>query len=137
MSSIFNKFDVFKQDIGLGHHDLAAAGHDLKVMLTNIQPVVGDEIFGDITEISAGNGYIAGGVSIENDLVDGVMSGVDVVIEASGGSIGPFQYVVLYNDTQTSPVKPLISWYEHTSEVTLSDTETFTVDFGANVLTIS
>jgi hypothetical protein len=53
----------------------------------------------------------------------------DVVFTASGGSVGPFRYAVLYDDTQTSPAKPLIAWWDYGSSITLADTETFTVDF--------
>jgi len=56
---------------------------------------------------------------------------------ASGGSIGPFRYVVLYNDTQTSPADPLIAWWDYGSAVTLADGESFVVDFAASVLTIA
>jgi hypothetical protein len=40
-----------------------------------------------------------------------------------------FRYVVLYNDTQTSPVDPLIAWWDHGSAVTLNNGDTFTVLF--------
>jgi hypothetical protein len=53
----------------------------------------------------------------------------DVVFTAAGGSIGPFRYAVLYNDTPTSPADPLIGWWDYGSSITLADTETFTVDF--------
>jgi hypothetical protein len=42
--------------------------------------------------------------------------------------VGPFRYVVLYNDDPTSPADPLIGWYDYGSDVTLQDTETFTID---------
>lgn len=61
----------------------------------------------------------------------------DLVLTASGGSVGPFRYVYLYNDTPTSPADPLIGYWDYGSAVTLADGETFTVDFGANVLTVA
>tara|TARA_R100001244_G_scaffold47793_1_gene42602 strand:- start:1344 stop:1556 length:213 start_codon:yes stop_codon:yes gene_type:complete len=53
----------------------------------------------------------------------------DVVFTASGGSIGPYRYAVLYNDTPTSPADPLIGWYDYGSSQTSAAAETFTVDF--------
>lgn len=62
----------------------------------------------------------------------------DLVLTASG-SVGPFRYVYLYNDTPTSPADPLIAYWDRGSSVTLASGDTFTVDFdGTNgVLTIA
>jgi len=53
----------------------------------------------------------------------------DLVVTASGGSVGPFRYVAVYDDTPTSPAKPLIGWYDYGSSITLNAGETFTTDF--------
>jgi hypothetical protein len=65
------------------------------------------------------------------------VAGTDVVFTASGGSFGPFQYVALYNDTQTSPVDPLVAWWDYGSAISINDGETFTVDFGASIFTLA
>jgi hypothetical protein len=53
----------------------------------------------------------------------------DLVLTASGGAVAAFRYVVVYNDTPTSPADPLISWYDYGSDLTLAENETLTVDF--------
>jgi hypothetical protein len=60
----------------------------------------------------------------------------DTVFTASGGAIGPFRYVILYNSTATNL---LIGSYDYGSNVTLNNTETFTVDFDnvVGVLTLA
>ena len=54
----------------------------------------------------------------------------DLVLTASG-AVATFRYVVIYNDTPTSPADPLIGWYDYGSDVTLANLETFTIDFDA------
>jgi hypothetical protein len=51
--------------------------------------------------------------------------------------MGPFRYAVLYNDTPTSPADPLIGYWDYGSSITLASGETFTVDFGTNILTVA
>lgn len=128
----FNKFNCFVEDLAEGKHNL---GSDvLKALLTNSAPLSSNTVKSNLTEISAGNGYSAGGPVL--DVSSSAQSGgtydlvvTDEVITASGGSIGPFRYVAVYNDTHAS--KPLIGWYDYGASTTLNDTDTFTIDFGA------
>ena len=137
----YTKFDQTVADVNNGVHNMGSDA--LKFALTNTAPVAGNTVFADITEITAGNGYTAGGTAVaitSSTQTGGTYSLVptaDVVFTASGGSIGPFRYVVLYNDTPTSPADPLISYYDRGSSLTLLDTETFTVDVGATLYTSS
>lgn len=138
----YNKFQDFVEQLGKGVHQLHAAGHTLRVYLSNAVPSASaDAVKADLAEISAGNGYTAGGEDVQNDYTEttgtATLTGVDVVWTASGGSIGPFQYVALYNDTPTSPADPLIAWWDYGSALTLLTGETFTVDFGASLFTLT
>lgn len=142
--AVFNKYQSFVTELGKGTHKLHAAGDTLKVALTNTAPNAATHtVRADITEISSGNGYTqnAAGLDIQNDYTGsggtGTLTAVDTVITAAGGSVGPFRYVVIFNDTPTSPVDPLVGWYDYGSAVTLNDTETFTVDFGASLATLA
>jgi hypothetical protein len=136
----FTKFDVFTENLAEGVHNLGS--NTLKVMLTNSAPLVTNTVKANLTEISAGNGYTAGGATVtitSSAQSSGVYSlvGDDVVFTASGGSVGPFRYAVLYNDTPTSPADPLIAFWDYGSSVTLASGETLTVDFGSNILTVT
>ena len=53
----------------------------------------------------------------------------DLTLTASGGSVGAFQYIYIYDDTPTSPADPLIAYYDYGSSITLNDGDTFTLDF--------
>ena len=127
----FNKFNAFVEHLAEGVHHLQS--HTLKVMLTNTAPVATNSVRADLTEIAAGNGYTAGGTAASvtsSAQTSGTYKLVlgDVVITASGGSIGPFRYAVLYNDTPTSPADPLICWWDYGSALTLANGETFNWD---------
>jgi len=83
----------------------------------------------DLAEITAENGYTAGGSDAQ--LTEGeasgtlTITGTSILWTATGGTIGPFQYAALYNDTQTSPADPLVSWWDRGAALTLQDGESF------------
>jgi hypothetical protein len=133
----YTKFNDFVEQLGLKTHNLST--DTLKVMLTNSAPVATNTVKTDITEISAGNGYTAGGDDITNTWSESsgtaTLGATDVTFTASGGTIGPFRYAVIYNDTATSD--NLVCWFDYGSSITLADTETFTVDFGASLATLT
>lgn len=142
----FNKYECFEEDLHAKVHDLfGTAGSTadvLKVMLSNTAPVLGThKVRADVAELAAtGRGdYPSGGFSIANV---GTRSGgtvtvvaTDVTITAAGGTIGPFRYAIIYNDTPTSPADPLVAEYDYGSSITLADGESILVDFGANLFT--
>ena len=137
----YNKFLQFTKDLIDGAHDFDA--HVFKVMLTNTAPVNTNTVKANITEITAGNGYTAGGTAttITTSTTTGTAkaTGTDVTFTAAGGSIGPFRYAVLYNDTQTTPAKPLVAWWDYGSAITLATGESLLVDFDAanGILTVA
>ena len=144
MASSFNKFNQFVEDLASKVHDLSTETTDsFKVLLTNTAPSSSNAVKADLTEISGGNGYTAGGASagtVTGAQTSGTFKftlGTDPAWTASGGSVGPFRYAVIYNDTPTSPAKPLIGWFDYGSSITLAAGESFTVDLdqSAGVLT--
>lgn len=142
MPSSFNKYNCFVENLAEKVHNLAS--DTLKVALTNTAPNAATHaLLGDITEISGGNGYTAGGnqtvqsSSAQSGGVYTLASADPATWTASGGSIGPFRYAVLYNATPSSPLKPLIGYWDYGSSITLNEGETFTVDLGASTLTLT
>ena len=130
----YNKFNDFVNELAKGKHVFGTDA--FKLMLTNSAPVATNTIKSDITDISAGNGYTAGGasVTVTESVSTGTVTtqGTQVVITAAGGTIGPFRYAVLYNDTQSSPVKPLVAWWDYGSSITLNDGESLTATFNSS-----
>lgn len=135
----FNKFNVFTYDALAGKHDFTT--HTYKVALSNTAPTASNSGLADITQISAGNGYTDGGtttaVSLSTSSGTAKVTATDIVFTASGGSIGPLRYAVLYNDTTSGD--PLVGYWDYGSSITLASSETLTIDFdGSNgVLTVT
>lgn len=129
------KYQQFVENLAEKVHNLSA--DTLKVALTNTTPNVETHtVFADITEITAQNGYSAGGTQAtisSSAQTSGTYKLVlaDVTFTASGGSFGPFQYVVLYNDTPTSPADPLIAYWDYGTAITITNGNSFTTDFSA------
>lgn len=130
----FNKFNQFVADLATGVHQLqTGTTHVLKVALTNTAPSASNSVLANITEVSSGNGYTTGGISVgtitgaQTSGTFKLTGGTDPVWTASGAGFTA-RYAVLYNDTPTSPAKPLIGWWDYGSSVTLAAGETFTVD---------
>lgn len=119
------------------------AGSDAwKVALTNRTPVVAsDATLADAVEISAGNGYTAGGNAATTASSTQTGGTYKLVLNsptawtATGGSIGPFQYAVLYDSTTDN----LIGYWDYGSSVSLAVGESFTVvlDGTSGVFTVA
>lgn len=133
----YNKFQDYAEQVNKGVHNWSA--HTFKAALSNTAPVATNTVLADITQISSGNGYTAGAgggltldsVTLTESAGTAKLTIADEVFTASGGSVGPFRYVVIYNDSAASPADALVCWYDYGSSITLADTETFTIDFDA------
>ena len=138
--AVFFKFQQFVEDLGLGVHNLDTGS--LKVYLSNATPSASlDAVKADLAEITPGNGYTSGGHDATGVWTEtagtATLAGTDITITASGGTVGPFRYAVLYNDTPTSPADPLIGCWDYGSAITLNSGEALLVDFGASILTLA
>jgi hypothetical protein len=137
----FNFFNDFFERLGKKELDLN--GDTLKVYLTNAEPsALNDSVKTDLAEITAEHGYPSGGTDIQNAFTEaagtGTLTAVDVVFTPDGGTFGPFQYAVIYDDSHAS--KALIGWADFGSEITATYTPVLTpitINFGDSLLTIA
>jgi hypothetical protein len=139
------KFDQFVEDLVSKVHDLfgtaGSTADTLKVMLVNSPAPNGatHKSKGDITEITAQFGYAAGGATATNvgtrSTTTVSVDGTNVTFTANGGTVGPFRYAVLYNDTAAAPAKPLVAYWDYTTNLQLNDGESFTVKFNNGATT--
>lgn len=127
----FNKINQFVEDLAHKVHDL---GSDTFVVALTAQanaPVATNTVLANLTQISYTNCSTRTITTTSSAQTSGTYKLVlqDLTLTASGGTVGPFRYVVIYNDTPTSPADPLIGWYDYGSEITLADTEQLTINF--------
>jgi hypothetical protein len=133
--SAYNKFNSFVEAVAEKVHNLGA--DTIKVALSNVAPAAGNTQLSNITEIAYTFCSSRVLTVSSSSQTAGVYSLVlaDLILTATGGAVGPFRYVAIYNDTATND--ELIAWYDYGSAITLADGETLTLDFGANLFTLS
>lgn len=132
----FTKFNAFVENLAEKVHNLGS--DQLVVALTNSAPSTANTVLTDITQISYTNLSSRNITTSSSSQTSGTYKLIlnDLVLTASGGSVATFRYVVIYNDTPTSPADPLIGYYDYgAGGVTLADGESLTIDFdGTNGL---
>ncbi|MGH1352122.1 MAG: hypothetical protein ACRBBN_15130 [Methyloligellaceae bacterium] len=132
MARPFTFTNQFHQDVHHAVHNFDT--HQYNVLFTNTQPLVSDAVLADLTEITPGDGYPAGGIAltkVSSIQTAGIFRHIvqDDVASASGGPIGPFQWVALYNVTQTTPLKPVVGWWDMGQPTTILDGDDWPMNF--------
>ena len=131
----YNKFQAWADTMVEG---ASLATDQFAIALTNAAPVATNSVLADITQISYTNLSSRNVTTTSSSQTSGTYTLVlaDLVLSATG-SVGPFRYVVLYDDTPTSPADPLVGWWDYGSSITMASGETFTVDFTGAAITLS
>jgi hypothetical protein len=131
----FNKFQAWSENMV----EVANLATDsFVVALTNTLPVNTNSVLTDITQIAytnlssrvlttASSSQAAGAYSLTLN---------DLTLTASG-AVATFRYVVIYDDTPTSPADPLVGWYDYGSSITMANGETLLIDFTGAAISLS
>ena len=122
-------------------HNMDLESDQIVVALSNTAPSAeatdpttdGNGILGNVTEISYTNCSTRNVTTTSSTQTSGTYKLVltDITLTASGGDVGPFRYVYIYNDTVATPADPLIGYYDYGLSLTLNDGDSFTLDFSA------
>jgi len=132
-----NKINSFVEDLANKKIDLS--GNGLTVALTNTAHTASWSKLSDLTEVSytycSNRKITVSSSSQASGTYKLVLS--DLTLTASGGSVGAFRYIYIYDDN--SSYDSLCWYYDYGSSITLGDTDTFSLKFdGTNgVITIA
>lgn len=130
----YNKFNSFMEAVHEKVHNLGADQLVVALCAAANAPVATNTILANLTQISYTNLSSRNITTASSSQTSGTYKLVltDLVLTASG-AVATFRYVVIYNDTATND--ELICWFDHGSDVTLANGETYTIDFdGTNGL---
>lgn len=145
--AVFNKLNGFVEHLAEGVHNLGS--DQLVLALSNVAPssettvpttTTANCVLANVTEIS-----YTGLSSRQVTTSSGAQSSgtyrltlADLTL-SSTGTVGPFRYIYLYNDTPTSPADPLIGYFDYGANLTLNNGESLTIDFdqASGALTLS
>ena len=140
----FNKVNDLAIDIMNRVHNFST--HTFKYGLSNTDPgsessdprATGNARMANVTEISYSNvseNREVSGITLAQGSDDATVDGDDEVLTASGGSVGPFQYVWLFNETAAD--NPIIGYWDYGSALTLNDGETLTISIPTVLLNVT
>ena len=127
----YTKFNSFVEAVAEKVHNLGS--DQLKVALTNTDPTAAATNYAGLTSPLPTTNLVGATpfniTRTSSSQTSGTYSLVleDLVLTASGGDVGPFRYVVIYNDTATND--ELIGYYDYGASTSITDGNTFTIDF--------
>ena len=122
----FNKFDAFVSDLANGVHNLGS--NQLEIALSNTIPVHSNSVLANIVEIDYSNLSSRLITEVSSSQTLGLYKLFCSNLTLTAHNIVPtFQYIVLYNAATTN--KNLIGWYDNGSSVSMTGSQTFTINF--------
>lgn len=130
----YNKFNSFVEALAEKVHNLGS--DQIVIALTNTIPLATNTQLSNITQISYTGLSTRNITTVSSSQTSGTYSLVltDLTLTSSG-TVGPFRYVVLFNDTATND--ELIGWADYGSAITLNNGEILLIDFNpAGAITI-
>ena len=138
----FVKINKFVDHLCSGVHNFTSTvDAQMTVALSNTAPGSEpggnptDDAFGllsNVTEINYANLSSRQFTNVQKSLSTGTLTvDMDDLQLTASGTVATFRYLYFYNDTPTNPADPLVAHFDHGSPVSLSDTDTYSIQIDA------
>jgi hypothetical protein len=133
----YNKFNQTVEDWLEGVYTSSTDQFTVALCAAANAPVATNSVLANLTEISYTNLSSRNITTSSSGQTSGTFTQLftDLVLTASG-AVATFRYVVVYNNTPTSPLDPLLCWYDYGSDLTLASGETLTIDWTTSSFTV-
>lgn len=133
----YNKFNQTVEDWMEGVYTASTDQFTVALTTAANAPVATNSVLANLTEIAYTNLSSRDLTTSTSSQTSGTFTQLfaDLVLTASG-AVATFRYVVIYDNTPTSPADPLLCWYDYGSDLTLASGETLTLDFTTSTFTL-
>jgi hypothetical protein len=135
----YQKFNQTVEDVMEGVYTASTDQFTVALCATASAPVAANSVLADLTQIAYTNLSSRNLTTITSSQTSGTFTQLfaDLTLTASGGAVATFRYIVIYNNTPTSPADPLVGFYDYgASGVTLADGESLLIDFTTSTFTL-
>jgi len=135
----YNKFNQSVEDFMEGVYTASTDQFTVALTAAANAPVATNTVLANLTEVAYTNLSTRSLTTSTSSQTTGTFTQLfaDLVLTASGGAVAAFRYVVIYDNTPTSPADPLLCWYDYGSDLTLADGESLTLDFTTSTFTLA
>jgi hypothetical protein len=124
----FNKFQSFIEYAVEGAN-LGSDQFNIALCAAANAPVATNAVLADLTQIAYTNCSARAITTSSSAQTTGTykLTLADLTLTASGGDVAAFRYVVVYDSTVAG--SPLVAWYDYGAPVTITNGNSFLIDF--------
>ncbi len=131
----YQKFNQAVEYMADGVYNFSTDTFKIALTTNASAPVATNSVLADLTQISYTNlsGHDTGYTATTHAQSSGTFTFdlADIVLTASG-PVATFRWIVLYDDTPTSPADPLVAYFDYGSDLTMANGETLTITWNAS-----
>ncbi len=133
----YGKFEQTVEDWMEGVYTASTDQFTVALTTNANAPVASNSVLANLTEISYTNLSSRDITTNSSGQTSGTFTQLftDLVLTASG-AVATFRHIVIYDNTPSSPLDPLLARFDFGSDLTLASSETLTIDWTTSSWTV-